>query len=646
MGKEIFTIEDGDEILEIEADSPEEALSFIQSQKQAAKPPTGVAEMPLGEALIQNTPLAPGIRDLAKGQYTQGMDKPDITGRVAGDLGAASGIGASLMTAGGPATLAGIGLGAGLGALFEKTGASPALRHEASVIRDRAPKVPAFISGERQPRKAWEFAKSIGAQIPNEAGATALELGPSVMSSIGTGLGLKGAAALKARPQMGKAPGAAGLLQEQGGKITPAMEQFAKTGQRRGMAPAVENLSRANPLTSGMLERVDKANTAAIQKLSKERIPQGFNTGDALGSVLEDFQKTRGSRIEAAKGAVKGLPPVKGSAPGKAASDAIIKILQENEVPSDAKGFNPSKMTRFENMDPATAETLVRVEREVRNAKSPKEMVNYIQNFDKDFLPELQAKYGNAASGAIKQARSLLKVVLEEAVEKQSPDIAGEYRASNQQYARTQPFVKSALEKWRGAESSAKLFDSMFGKSGKHADKALKAFKEGMPPEQFSQVQDTLAAGLIENATVNGNLSLPKLKTALATIGENQKYLKPETRAAFQDVINMMETAGVSELGQPNPSGTGNRTLANWILGATAGAAPWSLVPAAGAGAASGAAALYMKAPQMKAALGKGIKNLPDIPAGQGAAVAGLGASNTENQRKAAERAKRLAKGR
>lgn len=622
--------------------TPEDEAEYQSLRNQVYKSP----EMSTGDALVANTPLLPDAIALAQGKYTEG-GAADTAGRVAGDVGQAAGLAApfaSMGTAAMAPVAAGVGLGALTGAALEKTGVSPYLRTEANKVRAQAPAVEPFVESDNPVIKALQYAKSIGFQVPNEAKATAIDLAPTALAMLGSGAALKGINALQSKPNLGKAPGAAGLLQDYGGKVTPAMEQYAQKGQRSGMAPAIENLGRANPLTSGMLERTDKANIGAVKKYSQGTIPQGFNVGDMLGETLEQFQKTRGGRIQAAKQAVSALPdlPAK-STPGRVASDMIIERLKQAGVPSDETGFRPDKMTKFEAMDPATAEALVQVEREVRGAQ-PGQTINYINNFDQEFGQALKAKYGNRATNAIKEARSILKAAVSKAASESDKGVAAEYSSANEQYSKTQPFVKSALEKVRGAESGEKLFQSMFGKSGQHADKSLRALSQGMPPEQFSKVQDTLAASIIENSTTDGKLSLPKLKTALGMIGENQKYLKPEVKAALDNVVKMMETAGVSELGQPNPSGTGSRAAANTLLGGAGAAGAAALYghpgPAAAALGGSGLSALYLKGPQIKAAIGKGINSLPNMPVGKAAAVSGLGPSLSSKE--AADKARRL----
>lgn len=628
-------------LMDLDEHATDEQIKSLMGGSGAPPSPQS-PEMSTGDALVANTPLLPDAIALAQGKYTEG-GAADTAGRVAGDVGQAAGLAAPFAAMGTAAmapVAAGVGLGALTGAALEKTGVSPYLRTEANKVRAQVPAVEPFVESDNPVIKALQYAKSIGFQVPNEAKATAIDLAPTALAMLGSGAALKGINALQSKPNLGKAPGAAGLLQEYGGKITPAMEQYAQKGQRSGMAPAIENLGRANPLTSGMLERTDKANVGAIKDYTAKTLPENLNVGQNLTDTFENFQKTRGGAVEKAKNASRGLS-VEGSNPGQIASKNIIDKLQAAGVPVDEKGFRPDLMTGKESMSKSTAEALVEVERNLKGASIP-EALNFLQNFDNDFAPVLRQKYGYSSDMPIKEARGIIRDSIDQAVSSASPDIAGQVKEANRVYSTSQPTVRSALEKIRGDVPTTELFNRIFGKSAAHADKGLGRLSRTMPADQFSNIQDSMAAALIQSSqTTGGDLSLKMLKTNLKNMDGNARYLKPEHSTAINNLIQMMETAGVAELGQPNPSGTGSRAVANTLLGGTGASAllghPGPLAAAVGG---SGASALYLKGPQIKAALGKGINNLPNVPVGKAAAVSGLGPSLSSKE--AADKARRL----
>lgn len=170
-------------------------------------------EMSWGKALVQNTPLVPSAIDLAKGEYVKGSGA-DVAGRISGDVGAAAGLAAPFLAAsaaGAPLGPVGVGVGAAtgagalIGAALEKSGFSPNQRKIAEGIRAQAPPVEPFQESNDGFTKAYQYARSIGGQVPNELGATAHDLIPTVLGGLAMKLGMAGAAKMKS-PVPNEAP--------------------------------------------------------------------------------------------------------------------------------------------------------------------------------------------------------------------------------------------------------------------------------------------------------------------------------------------------------------------------------------------------------------------------------------------------------
>jgi hypothetical protein len=569
-----------------------------------------------GEAIVENLPFGGSVMDVAQGKAPYSAS-PEGVGRAAGDIGTASGLGAAAMMLGGPVTAAGVGIGALAGAGLEKSGISPALREKAQGIRE-SKRVP-FLPGPAGAIPGMNFEQknfpskvagipglgqllNLGQEGLKESLATPVDIVPSALAGLLSGLGIKGVQSGAARVAKGPAPlpAGAGLLEDAGVTVTPAMKRFAETGQRTGIPAAVENVSKANPLTAGMMEKIGKDAGQAVQRkvaaIPGAKMTTPLATGGALSKVMETFQKRRGTAVGAAKDALRG---VEGGDVGKLASQRIINQLEQGGIPFDEAGFNVKLMKGGERMSPATAEALIGAERDLRGMGLG-QAVNYLENFDAIHGNKLSSVYGNAATNAVKEARNLIKSTIMEAANAESPTLARALTEADRAYAISQPVVKPFLESARGMASDTNLASKLFGKSGSKADKSLRRLKSTMNPDEFGQVQDALASELLQRAGGVENMSLAKLKTALRDLGENRQYLKPGVVKALEEASVMMETADVANLGMPNPSGTANRLfnqLATVGGAAGAGAALSSPLPIAGYLGGSGLSAAYMKAP-------------------------------------------------
>lgn len=572
----------------------EAALDEAMSEYEASAPKPDNKSW--GRAIAENLPFGPTALRIGEGQKAYGAT-PEGVGAAAGDIGTAAGIGAAGAMLGAAPVALGIGAGALAGAGLEKAGVSPFLRRKAEEIR----------AAEPQP-ESQSVAANMLQRLPTEAKATAVEFVPAALSAILGGLGAKGiqAAGQKVAALPTKAPGGAGLLQEAGVPVTPAMEKFAETGQRTGVPAAVEQAQKANPFTAAAYERTQKAaEQAAKAKVSgipgAGLTPQA--TGNLLTRVMEQFQTRRGAAVGQAKEALRGLDA---GDVGKVASDRIIAQLEKGGVPSDATGFAIDAMTGRERMGQATASALVKAERDLRGATLG-EAINYLENFDEKMGADLAAKYGNKATNAVKEARAAIKTSVVEAARKSSPELARALEEADRAYAISQPTAKPFLQAARGETSAVDLPGKLFGKAGAKADKSLSRLQKTMTPDEFSGVQDALAAEVLRSAGGAENLSLAKLKTALKGLGENRKFLKPEAVKAMEDAAVMMETAQVAELGMPNPSGTASR-----LISASYGS-PLGMLPAA---VSAPVIQAYMKAPAMKAALLRGAQPVARAAAG------------------------------
>ncbi len=585
--------------LTVQADDESALDEAMQDYEASISKPAPESE---GSIMANQLPFGPTFKTVARGEnpYTA---TPEGASAAFGDVGAAAGLGAAGLALGAAPVAAGVGLGALAGYGLEKSGISPLLREKANDIRAGAPEVAPFSSPPSS-LPDWlqpSMLKSMASQVPREAAATSVDLVPSVATMALSGLGVKGlgkvgAGASKLPTQ---ASGAAGLLQAEGGSLTPAMLKVAGGGTRNGIPAAVENLAKANPLTAGIIEKNQAKNVGAINKYAAMELPQGeipkATMGQKLGETFEAFQKRRGGEVGAAKNAARSIQ----GEPGKFASDSIIKQLEDGGVPSNETGFDTASMTGRERLSKPVAETLVKVERDLRGA-TLEEAINYLDNFDEVQGPALRETYKGSADRAISSARSAIKDSIVRSVKQTDPELASQLQKADRQYSVSQGVVKPALKAIRGEGSDAGLVQRLFGKSGAKGDKSLARLQRTMTPEEFSGIQDGLLNDIMQNSRGVDGLSLNKLKTNLAALGENARYLKPEQLQALKNVQAMMETANVADLAVPNPSGSGTRALQNLATTggiAGAGAALSSPLPLAGYLGGSAAQAAYLKAP-------------------------------------------------
>lgn len=614
---------------------------------QAAPKP----DKPFTQALVENLPFGSTVQDIAKGKnpYTA---TPEGVGRGFGDVGTAAGLGAAGMMLGAAPVAAGVGLGALAGAGLEKSGVSPWLREKGQAVRESRnvpnplgvlPFVPSTFEQKDFPSKVAGIpglgsALNLGQEGLKEAVATPIDLVPSALAGLLSGLGMKGIQSGAARAAKGPAPlpGGAGLLEDAGVAVTPAMKRFSETGQRTGMPASVEGVQKANPFTATAFEKTQKAASDAVSRkvgaIPGSEMTTPLATGGALSKVMESFQKRRGQAVGSAKDALRA---VEGGDVGKLASQRIIKQLEQGGIPFDETGFNVSLMKGGERMSPATAQALIGAERDLRGMGLG-QAVNYLENFDAIHGSKLSTTYGNAATNAVKEARSLIKSTIMEAANAESPQLARALTEADRAYAVSQPVAKPFLESSRGMSSDANLASKLFGKSGSKADKSLRRLKSTMNPDEFSQVQDALASEVLQKAGGVENMSLAKLKTSLRELGENRQYLKPEALKALEEAAMMMETAQVMELGMPNPSGTAPR-----LINATM-TSPLGLVPAA---ATAPFVQAYMKAPSAIRGMQRAIQPMaqrvgaPSIPGvAAGAALGTTPATLREAMLKTAKR--------
>lgn len=631
--------------------SPAEKAELEQLRMEQDGPQQTKPEMTMGRALAENIPLGPTM--LRKQDTGSFYDKPGEygsggTAQKLGDIGTVAGLGAAGATLGaGPVGL-GLGLGALAGAGLEKSGVSPALREAGrqTVASEKIqlPFLPEFMlppkfdaerlsklpEGLRQP---VAFAQ----EAPGQLKATVLESIPSALGGLASMFGMKaiksGAGRMAKAPV--DAPGAAGQLQRAGGEVTPAMVRAAQ-GKQGGIASGVESVTRANPLTSGMMQKIDKKNIGAIKKTLASEIPASEMTpqsaGESFGQTMEAFQKRRGGEVGAAKAKAQ---QIDAGDVGQIASKKIIAKLEAGKVPFGEKGFTPETMTGREKIGKATAEALVKVERDLKGATLA-ETVDYLDNFDEAFGGELATKYPGAAARAMRDARSIIKDTLVEAIGTKDKALATELRRADRQYSVSQPTAKKVLEKFRGETPMSELIKSTMGKAGAKGDKGLRRLQSTMTPEEFGKVQDSLVSEVIKSSTGNKGISLAKLETNLREMGENTKFLKPEHLATLKKVQDMMKAANVVELEMPNPPGTAARQTGNLATiggtGLVGGALAGHPLPLLGYAGGSAASAAYMKLPMVQQALkrlmkpaagkvAKGLKGFDSRGVGAGAAI-------------------------
>ncbi len=609
----ILTIEAADEA------GVDMAMKDYHSSVQIAQPEQK-QEPSFMQSTVENAPFGQTVLDVAKGENPY-QANPKGVGRLAGDIGTGAGLVGAGMAAGSAwPVVAGAGAGALAGAALEKSGVSPYLREKANEVRQSneiplipslgkySPSIPQHDYGSEELGGLGQAA-NLMQEISREQGATQIDLVPTALSGVLGGLFTKGlnAAGINMEGATGQAPGAAGELQARGGDVTPAMVRAAE-GKSGGIATGAENVARANPLTSGMMQGMDKKNAAAIQSKLSESIPASNLTpqgsGGLLGDTMENFQARRGSEVAAAKGAAKNLEV---SDVGKIASNKIIKRLEERGVPSNEKGFAPETMKGTEGIGKATAETLVQVERDLRGATLP-EAINYLDNFDETHGAALSQKYPAQASRVIQEARSVIKDTIVEAIGSKDPALAKQLRKADRQYSVSQPTVTKVLKNVRGETPTSEIVKNFMGKAGSKADKGLSRLSKTMNKQEFGNVQDSLVSEVLRSSTGKAGLSLAKLETSLNELGENSRYLKPEHLKALNEIKQMMKTANVMDLEFPNPPGTAAK-VTNALLtsgGAIAAGQMFHnpLIPLGAAGL-TGANALYMKLPALKMAAAK-----------------------------------------
>ncbi len=348
---------------------------------------------------------------------------------------------------------------------------------------------------------------------------------------------------------------AAQALQDAGGKLTPAMKGNGFTGT---LAKAADYSARTNPLTSWLFNGADTANQEAVNNIAKAHFgndvldPQiGQNAGNGLRQQLENLASKRSDEYKPALEAIKAGGSVKssdllGAAQqaaqdnnlGNKTTDAFMKALQ-----TELKG-----RTNAYSMDKALTNVRDTFQRELNS----------------DILPgQTQHDFG-----------TLMGAVKDKFYQSLGP-LGEQLRAAKGDYAQ----ASQALEPLADALNTRNLAPEKVGSTLLNKGSgAIKGLLDYADPATQASIQNELSRSILSDSIgKDGGISADRLKTALATKYRGIVPMLGDAGIKLQGLADSMGTARVGNLGDINPSGSGNAIAKNLNWAGLAGSAGMAL---------------------------------------------------------------------
>lgn len=404
-------------------------------------------------------------------------------------------------------------------------------------------------------------------RTPGAAASTAVQAAPYYLAGKGIGVGEPAAAATEGKAvQVPKTPTPEDLLQQNGGELSLGMRANGRLS--KAVTGGVEKLAGTNPITAALPEGIQAKNVAAVQNyLEKELGPQvsGLSALDyapILKETVGNYKDMRSAKFAAAEQGLSGIESKLPKPVGQMASDRIISLLQQAGVPYDEKGFNPDLMTGNEKIDPKTAQGLVAMERQVRNAQTIPDLLAQRQNIDRGGIPNFEAPPDQM--GRLKNmARGIVNGTLTDAVNSAGdPKVAQDWAEANREYQATQPVMKKIAKGQANQLNGPEVITKIVTNPTEGAQ-ALSRLKANMPPEQWEKMQGGVVNAILDKSRLPadengvGAISSDRLKTNMGkTMSAVFSQLDPEKQAILRNAQKMMETAQLADLRKANPSGS------------------------------------------------------------------------------------------
>ena len=503
---------------------------------------------------ISAFPGAEAAVNLMKGQPAYPADA-EGAGRVAGDIGGA----AAAVASGGLAPLAKFsGLAGALNALGIPQGAyaiGTGIENLSNKVM--ASDLPSKIAGI----EGLGTGLNMMSRTPGALADIVAEAAPYALAGHAIAGGEK--APVPAEAKAPAPPTAADLIAQHGGELTPAMRATGPIA--KAVTGWIEKLAGSNPLTQALPEGIRAKNIEAVNKYLETNLGQpvaGLSSLDyapVLQDALNQYKASRGAKFSAAEAGLQGIASKLPKPVGQMASDRIISMLKEAGVPSDENGFNPALLTGNEKIDPNTANALIGLERQVRNAKTIPDLLAQRQNIDRSGIPNFQAPPDQM--GRLKNmARGVVNDTLTQAVDSSGDANAiAKWKAANSEYSATAPVMNKAgkvqSNKLNGPEALTKMLTNPA-----QGGQALAQLKANMAPEQWEAVQNGAINAILDRSRKNGVISADSLKTNLGkTMAPIVSQLDPVKQQVLRTAQEMMDKAQLSDLGRENPSGSGHR---------------------------------------------------------------------------------------
>lgn len=589
---------------------------------------------------------------LRQGKYLVGAEqRPEgIEGaaEAAGDIG-----GALLMPVAG---LRGVATGALAGAGLNASGAmkvAPAFESAVDKYAPKWPEVGAKGQGALKnfvARSGMAPALNVGTQLAKATGSTLID----------TGLGLvagHGAGKITKPTVMGKAPLSEGtrLLEEYGG--APPTSAYLQGPVSGALAKTTEHYSRTNPLLRGITEGQDTKNIEAVSKYLQAKAPEGAArlTGESGGlksqAVVESAYDTAKKNYEGVMKEVQQLiPKSESKIPSYEKSAGSLPLFEASGeklgIGKQYSGYGPIAAEKLkqilnrtdfegptpESISPESRAIIEKYAKELDNPKlTPAQYDVKVKDFNRDVKLKLNEQPGlrDEFDHYMGEANQILKDTHIDGLNKIQEGLGDKLAATNFDYAVSKGDLFGPFGKMN--EGKVEDLPRKILSSGVEFRATAKRF---LKPEDYAKLQDVAEGELIQQATDKaGVVNLKKLKSNYM-----QKYKgfdwRPDQAEHIENLISMMEKAGIQDLDIANPSGTAG-TLANMghltALGAPVVAAigghPVGALQAAGAMAAGtgGLAAFLKGGPMAQRAIRANVPGTPLLTPQQASVAARLG---------------------
>lgn len=543
--------------LTIEAPDESALDEAMSDYELSAQPQTQAMpqEKSFGQAFAEGAPLTQTGGDLAQGKNPY-PSSPEGAGRLAGDIGAGAGLGASMMALGGPVTAAGIGGSALLNVLLEKSNISPNMRSMADRIRQTGP----------QP-ESQSVASNFIQRLPAEIKAQSWELAPAVLNMLGMGAGAAGMKAAAPRVAPSPVPQAAQAIQASGGQPTAAMR--TSNPFLRGILGTAERSARTNPVLAGKYRDIDAANAEAVGQIAQKGFgndimqPVRANAGANMQGALTSLADERAAAYKPAVEAFSTIKDTKGF--GAALADSLEGVKPEM-LPSVRRLFEPiQKKFAKGNMTPKQVELEIQ---DLRNV------------FDSQFA-DLQRANKAGYSGADRSFQmgvDAIKSTYYNELDRLKPGLGKQLKEAKGDYAQRSEAM-SPLSRAVGRRTDAP--ENIVPDLINSGTESLGALKQTMNPKDWELTRTEIARTILDMAKgKDGGISIDKLQSLMnsnAKIREIVPIVFSEG-AELGNIKGLMEAgklAGQNELGRVNPSGSGALALQAGHYGAAFAPQAW-----------------------------------------------------------------------